>query len=94
MNREKLPYEWGGIVVNIPPKRSFAILIDRRKNQQILVQEGDTIHGTSCKLLSVAQNEIKVGLGDEILILAKPMPWDRLPSMGESKAESPSEREN
>lgn len=70
-----LPFEWIGVAVHPEAKSSTAILLDKRTQKQVLVQEGKFIRGSKYKIAHISVDEVKIQLGTAAATLLKPKPW-------------------
>jgi hypothetical protein len=74
----QLPFQWVGVMVHSNRENSYAIILDKGTQQQILVKEGNFISGTTFKVINIAKNRIQIQLGNKIAILEQPKIWEEL----------------
>jgi hypothetical protein len=70
----KPPYQWVGVGVHPVPQKSFAMLLDERTGQQILVCQGGLIPGTSFEVVEITRNSVKIRMAAAIGIVERPKP--------------------
>lgn len=75
IRREDFPFEWVSVMVHSIQEKSFAILLDRSTKTQILVQQGETVKGSSYRVISISMDEVKIRWENDEVTLTQPKPW-------------------
>jgi hypothetical protein len=70
----KPPYQWVGVCVHSVPQKSFAMLMDERTGQQVMVCQGGLIPGTSFEVVEITRNSVKIRMSAAIGIVERPKP--------------------
>ncbi len=82
----ELPFEWVAAAVHSIPEKTYAILLDKRNQQQILVKVWTVIPNSAYRVTQITNNAVEIQNGNSKGVLAKPKMWQ--PEMSEETAKN------